>query len=194
MNILRKESMAGILPLWCVLGLLLLKYGMITARTMVENLMTVFSADKRARPEDLKAIRERIETILKEYSKRLGCSAENEKAKTAFQRSTAGKTYWQWLKTYQRLNRFRTSLPSIPIHDFTEQQRRREWNLGNYDVDLLTLLKRGVGLQWNEKLNRITVRGIGKYRQVHASEVFTDDECGHILETKDYPNLYLYQG
>lgn len=36
-------------------------------------------------------------------------------------------------------------------------------------------------------------RGIGRYRDVHASEIFKDDDCGVINETEAFPNLRLYQ-
>jgi len=49
------------------------------------------------------------------------------------------------------------------------------------------------GLAWNEKLGMLTIKGIGKYRRVHASEIFSEDDCGLILETKDYPRLLLSQ-
>ena len=39
----------------------------------------------------------------------------------------------------------------------------------------------------------LTIKGIGKYRRVHASEIFSDDDCGLILETRDFPNLLLYR-
>jgi hypothetical protein len=39
----------------------------------------------------------------------------------------------------------------------------------------------------------LTIKGIGKYRRVHAGEIFRDDDCGLILETKDFPNLLPYQ-
>ena len=39
----------------------------------------------------------------------------------------------------------------------------------------------------------LTIKGIGKYRRVHAGEIFSDDDCGLILETKDFPSLLLYQ-
>lgn len=74
-----------------------------------------------------------------------------------------------------------------------EQRRRNEWALGEYDIDLAALLKRAVELRWNEKLRMVTIKGIGKYRRVHASEIFDDDDCGIILETSDYPELLLYQ-
>ncbi|HXG53728.1 MAG TPA: hypothetical protein VNN77_20180 [candidate division Zixibacteria bacterium] len=96
-------------------------------------------------------------------------------------------------KRYRGLNRFRTSLPSVKVHDFMEQHRRRDWEMGEYEADLAMLLKRAVELRWNEKLGMLTIKGIGKCRRVHASEFFRDEDCGVILETKDYPNLLLYQ-
>ena len=111
----------------------------------------------------------------------------------AFERCVAGKKLTQWLKTYRRLNSFRTSLPSVEVHDFMEQSRRKEWALGEYDIDLATLLKQAVDLRWNEKLGQLTIKGIGKYRKVYTSYPFRDDECGQILETQEFPNLRLYQ-
>jgi predicted RNase H-like HicB family nuclease len=48
-----------------------------------------------------------------------------------------------------------------------EQRRRKEWILGEYDIDLATLLKRGTGLTWNDMLDMLTIKGIEKYRRVH---------------------------
>jgi hypothetical protein len=45
----------------------------------------------------------------------------------------------------------------------------------------------------NDKLKMVTIGRIGKYRRVHASEIFSDDDCGMILETRDWPQLRLYQ-
>ena len=92
----------------------------------------------------------------------------------------------QWLKVYCSLSQFRTSLPSVTVHDFTEQGRRAQWALAEYEADLRTLLKRAVGIVWNPKLDRLTIKGIGKLRRVHASEIFSDCDCGPILQTKDY--------
>lgn len=167
------------------------KHGMITARALAENLVATVGSDGQARPEVMTRLRERVEAILADHAQRLGCSPENLQAKSAFERSAAGKTRTRWLEAYRRLNRFRTSLPTVRVHDFMEQSRRREWELGEYEVDLATLLKRAVGLEWNEKLRMLTIRGLGKYRRVHASEIFGDDDCGLIMETQDWPNLRL---
>ncbi len=81
----------------------------------------------------------------------------------------------------------------MKVRDFTEQHRRQDWALGEYEADLATLLKRAVGLAWNDKLGMLTLRGIGRYRRVHASEIFTDDDCGLIYETRNFPQLRLDQ-
>jgi CRISPR-associated helicase Cas3 len=167
--------------------------GMTTARALAKNLIATVEQDGQTKPEVLAQLKEKIEAILAVHAERLGCVAENEKAKLAFHRCALGKPHAKWLKTYRSLNRFRTSLPSVRVHDFMEQHRRQDWELGEYEVDLAMLLRRAVGLAWNEKLGMLTIKGIGKYRQVHASEIFSDDDCGLILETKDFPRLLLYQ-
>ncbi len=169
------------------------EHGMITARALAENLFTTVEKDGNARPEVLAQLRGRIEAILADHAERLGCPAQNIQAQAAFARCTAGKPGARWIDTYRKINRFRTSLPSVRVHDFSEQNRRRDWEMGEYDVDLAMLLKRAVGLCWNEKLGMLTIRGIGKFRRVHASEIFSDDDCGLILETLDWPHLRLYQ-
>jgi CRISPR-associated helicase Cas3 len=170
-------------------------HGMITARALGENVIATVEKDGDARPEVVTHLRGRVGEALADHAKRLGCPAQNLQAKSAFERAAAGKPGARWIETYRRLNRFRTSLPSVRVHDFMEQSRsrRKEWELGEYDIDLATLLKRAVGLAWNEKLAMLTIREIGKHRRVHASEIFSDHDCGITLETKDFPSLLLYQ-
>lgn len=167
------------------------EHGMITARTLGENLIATVARDTHASPGVLEELRQKVEGILSDHAERLGCEAESRRAKRAFERRASGNRPFRWVATYRSLNQFRTSLPSLTVHDFAEQGRRREWALGEYDIDLATLLKRGTGLAWNDKLQMMTIRGIGKYRHVHASELFADNDCGLILETSDYPHLRL---
>jgi hypothetical protein len=111
--------------------------------------------------------------------------------------STARFTIVATLCQFNLLNQFRTSLPSVLVHDFCEQGRRSDWELGEYEADLRTLLKRAVGIAWNAKLRKLTIRGIGKLRRVHASDIFGNDDCGQFLQTKDYDSvpraLRIYQ-
>ena len=167
--------------------------GMITARTLADNLVAVVARGADVRPEVPRDLREKVEGIMVDYAERLGCPAENVRAKRAFERCAAGKRSSKWIETYRGLNRFRTSLPSVRVHDFAEQHRRQDWDMGEYEADLRTLLVRAVGLSWNKKLGMLTIKGIGKYRRVHASEIFGEDDCGYIRETREYPKLRLYQ-
>jgi len=167
--------------------------GMTTVRAQEENLIATVQKDRNVKPELISKLREKIDAILADFAERVGCPDKNLQAKGAFERCAAGKKSAHWLDVYRGLNRFRTSLPSIRIHDFMEQSRRKEWNLGEYDIDLATLLKRAVGLTWNDRLEMLTIKGIGKYRRVHASEIFSDDDCGIIHETQNWPQLRLYQ-
>jgi CRISPR-associated helicase Cas3 len=173
------------------------EYGMITSRALAENVVATLARDGQARPEVLVQLRERVEVILAGHAERLGCTVQNLRARNAFRRCAAGKGSARWIETYRRLNRFRTSLPSLTVHDFTEQHRRQDWEMGEYEADLATLLKRAVGLAWNEKLQMLTIRGIGKYRRIHAGEIFSDGDCGQILETREFSKpptvLLLYQ-
>jgi hypothetical protein len=169
------------------------KLGMVTARTLGENLVRAVELDRGARPELLMELRRRVDAIYADYAERLGCSALDTQAKQVFGRCSAGKHGAGWIGTYRTLARFRTSLPTLRVHDFSEQHRRQDWKLGEYEADLKTLLKRAVGVAWNQKLGMLTIRGIGGYRRVHASEIFGENDCGCILETKDFPRLRLYQ-
>lgn len=169
------------------------KLGMFTARALGKNLVRAVERDSGVRPEVLTDLRKRVDETYAGYAQRLGCAALDAQARHMFERCAAGRPNAIWIETYRRLARFRTSLPTLRVHDFAEQHRRQDWDLGEYEVDLKTLLKRAVGVAWNQKLGMLTIRGIGRYRRVHASEIFDENDCGCILETKDFPQLRIYQ-
>lgn len=164
------------------------EYGMITARALCETLISV-AKEGNIDISTENQLRERVEAVLADHSEKLGCHHRNRQARGAFERCRKGSANTQWLKAYCSLSQFRTSLPSVTVHDFTEQTRRSQWALGDYEADIRTLLKRAVGIAWNAKRKELTIRGIGKLRRVHASEIFGDLECGPILQTKDYDEL-----
>jgi CRISPR-associated helicase Cas3 len=168
------------------------EHGMISARTMGENLVKSVANDREATPELIANLREKIDSAYQSLAASLGCTVQNNQAKSAFEKREKKKSL-DWLNTYLRLNRFRTSLPSIAVHDFMEHSRRDEWKLGDYELDLLSLSKRGRGIRWNDKLGKVTISGIGILQRVHISEMFSEIDVGLILNTKDYRELSLYQ-
>lgn len=168
------------------------EHGMITARSLLENLyLTVKKSG--ASQNTLQTLRQRLDEIMYEHASKLNCQKQDLQSKKLFERASADKKSAQWIYAYCSLNRFRTSLPSMEVHDFVEQHRRSNWTLGDYDVDLLTLLRRGKNIKWNEKLSKLTINGIGTKRNVSATDIFTDEDCGYILQTKDYPLLAILQ-
>jgi CRISPR-associated helicase Cas3 len=170
--------------------------GMITARALFETFLATAKVEKIDESVE-KQLRERFENVLDEYSRRLDCEAKNRQARLAFEMCGRGARSSQWLRAYCSLNQFRTSLPSVTVHDFTEQNRRADWQMAEYEADIRTLLKRAVGIAWNAKMAKLTIKGIGKLRKVFASEIFGDDVCGEILETRNFDSptcsLRLYQ-
>lgn len=111
-----------------------------TRGNLAENLVSRVERD--ADPKVVAQLREKIEGVMADHASRLGCANQHLQAKGAFERCAAGKRGARRLATYQGLNRFRTSLPSLTVHDFMEQRRRRTWDLGEYDIDLATLRRR----------------------------------------------------
>lgn len=169
------------------------EYGMVTVRALMESFMSAAREGGIGEATECQ-LRSTIEDALSGMSERLCCPAQSLQAKATFERSRAGRIGSTWLTAYCDLNQFRTSLPSVVVHDFTEHHRRADWQMGEYEADLRTLLKRAVGISWNASLGILTIKGIGKLRKVRASDIFDrgGEDCG-IFETKDYPNLLLYQ-
>ena len=88
-----------------------------------------------------------------------------------------------WFKHYKELDSFRTSLPSQEVWDVREKENERDWS---YDADVKMLLTRAERLWYNEKHDRLYVKGYGKYRQVWFAKTFDDereDDCCGILRT-----------
>lgn len=169
------------------------KHGVLSAWAIAHNLIDTIERDISADRRVLYEVGDKVRNIMFEHARKLGCISEANQADLAFRRADAGKGGARWLKTYCHLNTFRTSLPSVRIHDFSEQNRRGEWSLAEYDVDVGTLLRRGKRIEWNDKLGMVTIKGIGKASAVHASDIFDARYYGEILETRDYPLLQVYQ-
>jgi CRISPR-associated helicase Cas3 len=172
------------------------EYGVLTARCLAETFIAAVRESGVSETTE-NQIRARLESTFADHAERLGCSAMNARATRTFSRSADGKPTARWLKVYCQMNQFRTSLPSVKVHDFMEQGRRGEWSLAEYEADLRTLLKRASGIAWNAKLGMVTIKGIGKLRRIHASDIFDDNDCGPIFETADFDaipkKLQVYQ-
>ena len=93
-----------------------------------------------------------------------------------------------WFEHYRQLDSFRTSLPSQEVWDVREKENERDWS---YNADVKMLLTRAERLWYNDKHDRLYVKGYGKYRQVWFSKTFEDkreeDCCGILWTTAAFP-------
>jgi len=118
-----------------------------------------------------------------------------------FEKAQRGIERYQWMKVYEDLNTFRTSMPSEMVCDFGEKDRRgTEWDKAKYSVDMATLIRRAEGLRFNEKIPRpegglgmLTVTGYGRYKKVWVMPAFEDEDCGVFRVTSDHPDLCFMQ-
>lgn len=94
-----------------------------------------------------------------------------------------------WLKHYEEIDSFRTSLPTQEVWDVREKENERDWC---YDADVKTLLTRAERLWFNEKHGRLYVKGYGRYRRVWFAKSFEDEReeecCGILRITACYPH------
>ena len=86
--------------------------------------------------------------------------------------------------------------------DFAELKRRgNDWDKAKYTADVATLLRWAESLRFNEKIphpdggmGMLTVNGYGRYKKVWVVPTsFTDEQCGILYCTGDFPDLHFIQ-
>jgi hypothetical protein len=94
-----------------------------------------------------------------------------------------------WIADYERIDSFRTSLPSIEVEDRAEQRRGRANYV--YSADVKTLLQRAHDLRREGR--KCVIDGYERYHRVYTNMAFKDrpaDE-GRLLSTRECRNLML---
>ena len=175
--------------------------GLITISALAQSIVDRVAEDPRATSEAIDHVRKSLEETLLSYAGLLGEETVCRGILRQFEKSRDGNQLYRWLKVYEGLNTFRTSLPSEVVCDFAEKNRRgTEWGKAKYSVDISTLLRRAEGLRFNEKiphpegdLGMLTVKGYGRYKKVWVMPAFEDEDCGVLRVTSDYPDLSFMQ-
>jgi len=176
--------------------------GILSAFTLGENLIKKIRDDFKADPEELSRIEVQIENFYESYIQTMGLPEKLSKRALAYLRkSRRNHPAYKWLAVYRDLNTFRTSLPSEWVLDFAERERRDgDWKRAKYTVDMATLLRRAEGLRFDEKIphpngkmGMLTVKGYGRLKKVWVTPTFTDDQCGILYCTSDFPDLRFIQ-
>jgi len=176
--------------------------GLLTAFTLAENLVNRVRSDFRASSEQVAIVETRVERICADYAATIGASRTLlKRAQSYIRKMRQGDPKKRWLQVYCDLNTFRTSLPSEWVLDFAELERRKgDWDKAKYTADIATLLRRADGLRFNEKIphpdgemGMLTVNGYGRYKKVWVTPTFTDDQCGILYYTSEFPELRFIQ-
>ncbi|MEM3433633.1 MAG: type I-D CRISPR-associated helicase Cas3' [Candidatus Methanomethyliaceae archaeon] len=176
--------------------------GLVSAFTLAENLIKRVRDDFRASPEDVASIEAQMKQFCTTYAQKIGCDEKTlQRALAYLCKARQGNPKYKWLAVYRDLNTFRTSLPSEWVLDFAEIKRRGgDQDKAKYTADVATLLRRAEGLSFNKKIphpdggkGMLTVQGYGGYKKVWVVPTFTDEQCGILYCTSDFPDLHFIQ-
>jgi len=140
--------------------------GIITVYALLNNIIQGVKDGYRGNPEEIITTENRLEEIADKYAQKVHCERFMAATRSQFAKAEQDMKYYMWLKSYQELNTFRTSLPSIRVYDHAERTKRGE-KYASYDVDLVSLLRRAEGLVFDAKLSMVTVKGYGRYKRIH---------------------------
>lgn len=155
--------------------------GAFTVLAQAENFRNHIIEDWSA-DESMKAkIGTWIDDTLTKYTERM-CLTQMKRARRKLGRKPT------WFEHYKELDSFRTSLPSQEVWDVREKENERDWS---YNADVKMLLTRAERLWYNDKHDRLYVKGYGKYRHVWFAKTFDDkreeDCCGVLRTTATFP-------
>lgn len=144
-------------------------------------------------------LKNKLEDIAEKYARKICCEKLMASIRSQFAKAEKGIKEYSWLKVYQELNTFRTSLPSISVYDYSEKARRGE-QYASYNADLVSLLRRAEGLKFDSKLKlqgsngMLTVKGYGKCKKVSVIGINSiSGDYGKFFETANFPELSILQ-
>lgn len=146
-----------------------------------------------AGPDYVKAISSWLDDVLNEYAVKMGLQCQLSQVRKRYERLRRGSKYEQWIYHYEAIDTFRTSLPSVQVYDKDEAERRgREF--AQYTADVYTLTRKAHQFRYNEKTgNMVVYGGWEKPHRVYFRQTFTDDDCGILKTTADYPDMILFR-
>lgn len=146
-----------------------------------------------ANPEHVAAISSWLDEVLDDYAAKLGLERKLLQVRKRYERLAKGNSREQWIRDYEAIDMFRTSLPSTEVYDKDEAERRGP-QFAKYTVDVYTLVRKAHQFHYNEKTGNMVVSGgWDKPHRVYFVQQFTDEDCGSIKTTADYPDMVLFR-
>ncbi len=167
--------------------------GMFTVYVQANALRRRAAETHYADPARVAAISEWLDKVLDEYAAKMGLEDKLLQVRKRYERLAKGSKHEQWIRDYEAIDSFRTSLPSAEVYDKDEADRRgREY--ARYTVDVYTLVRKAHQFRYNDKTGAMVVYGgWEKPHRVYFMQQFTDDDCGTIKTTADYPDMVLFR-
>ncbi len=89
--------------------------GLITVYALVNNFISKVMDGYRGSSENIEEAKNKLEHIAEKYAEKIECERLLAAIRIQFARAGQGIKEYKWLKAYQELNTFRTSLPSIRV-------------------------------------------------------------------------------
>ncbi len=163
--------------------------GTFTAAAQAYAISRRIEEDRHGGSATKELVTRRTEEIITAFMDKLGLMQKWRNAHRIYRNFERGVSN-KWVGHYLAIDSFRTSLPSLPVHDLREESRRGS-TAGFYSVDLRSLLSRATNPQWDGR--RMKVDGYHDNHKVSVNMSFLTEaeSAGTIKTTVDYPNLML---
>ena len=167
------------------------KSGLFMTYTQLGRFKRVVNSDSNIDTESKKKLNNNLESYFEAYLKLLGENAEKFliPIKQDYKQLAKGKN--NWIRVYEDIEKFRTSLPTQKVFVESEKNKGREsW----VDVDIKTLLRNANGSRFEKNINGIVVENfLGKHKVSAIIPSLTCNDYGVFLTTKEYNDLRLLQ-
>lgn len=151
--------------------------GTVSICAQAYNFKRTITEDRSADETTKARINQWMDETLDKYAKTLGLERILKQVRPKLKND--------WFMHYAEINSFRTSIPTQEVWDVDEKERGRDWS---YEADVPTLLKRAERLWFNEKHERLYVKGYGAWHSVWFDKSFEDvsDLVGTVQTTANF--------
>lgn len=164
--------------------------GIFTISTLGNRLVKLVINDINTTEKINKDAKNMVDKIVESYSKKIGAERQFYKLKSIYNYMTRYPHKLKWISVYENNISFRSSLLNIEVFDIREEMRRN--NKGLYNVDLRTLLTRGVNIHYDMKKDRVTLAGYKSSRNlIEVCEIENLDK-GNLYVTDEFEGIAIY--
>lgn len=167
------------------------KAGLFTAYTQLNRFKRAVNIDSNIDDESKKQLDSNLESYFESYLELLGENTDKFRMsiKEDYRQFKRGEK--NWIRVYENIERFRTSLPSQRVFVESEKNKGRD---GWVEVDVKTLLRSANGGCFDKNMKGINLENfLGKHKVSVIIPSLTGNDRGVFLTTEEYNDLKLLQ-